>query len=79
MNIHHEFLDLLEAVPQLMKEMHGNSWGKKQKTHGGPKVKTKYGPKAGIHGWAMFFSICTPIVVSALTPPCFPPFGPHCL
>ena len=39
MNIHHEFLDLLEAVPRLMKEIYGNAWAKKRKTHSGPKVE----------------------------------------
>ena len=55
MNIHHEFLDLLEAVPRLMKEMHGNTWAKKRKTHGGPKVKTKIGAQSQQkHGGVMF-------------------------
>ena len=39
MNIHHEFLDLLEAVPRLMTKMDGNTGAKKRKIHGGPQVK----------------------------------------
>ena len=63
MNIHHEFLDLLEAVPRLVKQMHGNTWAKKRKTHGGPKVKKQQGPKAGktwlAHVFFDFYPCCS--------------------